>query len=282
VVDIADPYDGYNRCLPASPFLPAVLAECGVPAVSHGLDAVGPKFGVTHRHVLQAAGIAGRPAPADAAARLSDPDIGWTYIDQRAFVPKLHNLVPFRGAIVKRQVLTTVEVLARPIHGRNKTHLVTGYVHKPYPRIYALLARHAGFDSALLVRGVEGGVVPSLRQEGVCFNYQQMGEEQAFDIDPPTSASSKRARGAAAGRPAHHQPPRRRHRRRGRRAGHRQGRGTGRHGGLGGPARSRPTTAWSSRARWCSGTWAARTDLQAGADRIRAALDSGAAAQRLR
>jgi anthranilate phosphoribosyltransferase len=99
-------------------------------------------------------------------------------------VPKLHDLVPLRGTIVKRQVLTTVEVLARPIHGRHKTHLVTGYVHKPYPRIYALLARHAGFHSALLVRGVEGGVVPSLRQTGVCFNYQQMGEEQAFDIDP--------------------------------------------------------------------------------------------------
>ena len=184
VVDIADPYDGYNRCLPSSPFLPVVLAECGVPAVSHGLDAVGPKFGVTHRHVMQAAGIAVDLSPAAAAARLSDPNIGWTYIDQRAFVPKLHDLVPLRGTIVKRQVLTTVEVLARPIHGRNKTHLVTGYVHKPYPRIYALLARHAGFNSALLVRGVEGGVVPSLRQAGVCFNYQQMGEEQAFDIDP--------------------------------------------------------------------------------------------------
>jgi anthranilate phosphoribosyltransferase len=62
--------------------------------------------------------------------------------------------------------------------------LVTGYVHKPYSRIYALLARHAGFDSALLVRGIEGGVIPSLRQKGVCFNYQQHSEEQAFDIDP--------------------------------------------------------------------------------------------------
>jgi anthranilate phosphoribosyltransferase len=184
VVDIADPYDGYNRCLPSSPFLPVVLAECGVPAVTHGLDAVGPKFGVTHRHVLSAAGIDVDLSPADGAARLSDPNIGWTYLDQRAFAPKLHDLVPLRGTIVKRQVITTVEVMARPIHGRKKTHLVTGYVHKPYPRIYALLARHAGYDSALLVRGVEGGVVPSLRQPGVCFNYQQMGEEQSFDIDP--------------------------------------------------------------------------------------------------
>jgi anthranilate phosphoribosyltransferase len=184
VVDIADPYDGYNRCLPASPFLAPVLAECGVPAVSHGAEAVGPKFGVTHRHVLAAAGIDVDLTPAGAAARLADPAIGWSYVDQRAFAPKLHDLVPLRGTIVKRQVITTVEVMARPVHGRRKTHLVTGYVHKPYPRIYALLARHAGFDSALLVRGVEGGVVPSLRQTGVCFNYQQMGEEQSFDIDP--------------------------------------------------------------------------------------------------
>lgn len=184
VVDIADPYDGYNRCLPSSPFLPVVLAECGVPAITHGVDAVGPKFGVTHRHVLSAAGIDVELSPADGAARVSDPNIGWTYLDQRAFAPKLHDLVPLRGTIVKRQVITTVEVMARPIHGRKKTHLVTGYVHKPYPRIYALLARHAGYDSALLVRGVEGGVVPSLRQPGVCFNYQQMGEEQSFDIDP--------------------------------------------------------------------------------------------------
>jgi anthranilate phosphoribosyltransferase len=184
VVDIADPYDGYNRCLPAAPFLAPVLAECGVPVVSHGLDSVGPKFGVTHRHVLDAAGLPVDLSPAEAAARIADPDRGWSYLDQRAFAPKLHDLVPLRGTIVKRQVITTVEVMARPIHGRKKTHLVTGYVHKPYPRIYALLARHAGFDSALLVRGVEGGVVPSLRQQGVCFNYQQMGEEQSFDIDP--------------------------------------------------------------------------------------------------
>ena len=34
VVDIADPYDGYNRTIPASPFLAPLLAECGIPAFS--------------------------------------------------------------------------------------------------------------------------------------------------------------------------------------------------------------------------------------------------------
>jgi anthranilate phosphoribosyltransferase len=141
VVDIADPYDGFNRTLPASPFLPVVLAACGIPAVSHGVERMGPKYGVTHRQVLRAAGVPVNLAPEQAAARLGDPDIGWVYVDQEAFCPKLHRLSSLRTLIVKRPAITTAEVLIGPLRGRRKTHLVTGYVHKPYPRIYALLAR---------------------------------------------------------------------------------------------------------------------------------------------
>jgi anthranilate phosphoribosyltransferase len=184
LVDLADPYDGYNRTLPASPFLPALLAACGVPTVSHGLDSVGPKYGITHRHVLAAAGVPVDLSTGDAARRLSDPELGWTYVDQAQFCPRLHDLVGLRQKMIKRPVLTTVEVLAKPISGRNKTHFVTGYVHKPYPPVYAMLARHVGFDSALIVRGIEGGVIPSLRQEGKYFAYHDMGEEHGVDIDP--------------------------------------------------------------------------------------------------
>ncbi|WP_058555891.1 anthranilate phosphoribosyltransferase [Thiohalocapsa sp. ML1] len=282
VVDIADPYDGYNRCLPASPFLAPVLAECGVPAVSHGVDAVGPKFGVTHRHVLAAAGLPVDLSPTEAAARIADPAIGWSYLDQRAFAPKLHDLVGLRGTIVKRQVITTVEVLARPIHGRKKTHLVTGYVHKPYPRIYALLARHAGFESALLVRGVEGGVVPSLRQAGVCFNYQHLGEEQSFDIDPTALGIEQNVRAV----PLPDDLPT-----------------TSRPGDEIAVAVDVPATAKAAAQAGMAALEGSRgptydslvfagalilwhlgreQTLQAGADRMRAALDSGAAARRLR
>ena len=184
VVDIADPYDGYNRTLPASPFLPAVLAACGVAAVSHGVESMGPKYGVTHRQVLRAAGLPVNLSVEEAAARLADPARGWAYVDQQAFCPKLHQLAALRTLIVKRPAITTVEVLTRPLRGRRLTHLVTGYVHKPYPRIYALLAREAGFDSALLVRGVEGGVVPSLRQNGKAFYYHQRGDEQPVEFNP--------------------------------------------------------------------------------------------------
>jgi anthranilate phosphoribosyltransferase len=125
-------------------------------------------------------------SPAQAAARLADPAIGWTYVDQAHSNPGMHNLIPLRSQIIKRQVLTTVEVLSKPIMGRNKTHFITGYVHKPYPPVYADLAREAGFDTACIVRGVEGGVIPSLRQTGKYFHYHDKGAEIEATIDPTT------------------------------------------------------------------------------------------------
>jgi anthranilate phosphoribosyltransferase len=184
VLDMADPYDGYNRTLPASPFLPAVLAACGVPAFCHGVRSMGPKFGATHHQVLEAAGIDVEETPQGVAARLEDPAVGWGYLDQSRFAPKLYALTDLRRLMVKRPAITTTEVMAGAIVGRKSTHLVTGFVHKPYPRIYALLARHAGYDSALLVRGTEGGIIPSLRQTGKIWHYHAKGEEEEVDIKP--------------------------------------------------------------------------------------------------
>lgn len=184
LVDVADPYDGYTKCLPASPFLAPLLAACGMPAVSHGLDSVGPKYGATHRKVLAAAGLNVDLTPAAAAEQIGRADVGWAYVDQRAFCPGLHDLVPLRRSIVKRPVLTTVEVLVGPVRGRSRTHLLTGYVHKAYPRVYAMLARQAGFDSAVIVRGVEGGITPSLQQPANVFHYRNGGEEQLDPADP--------------------------------------------------------------------------------------------------
>jgi len=184
IIDVADPYDGYTRGLPVSPFLPAVFAACGVPAVSHGLEAVGPKYGVTHRKVLRAAGIDVDRDPQAAAAQIADPAVGWAYVDQKYSAPRLHDLIPLRTRIVKRPVLTTVETLTGPVRALARTHLMTGYVHKAYPAVYARLARHAGFASAAIIRGVEGGVIPSLKQPAKVFCYHDGGNEYAQEIHP--------------------------------------------------------------------------------------------------
>lgn len=187
VVDVSDPYDGFVRGVPASPFMPAVLAALGVNAVSHGLHEVGPKFGATHHKVLMAAGVNPLLTPEQATKQLEN--IGWTYIDQSCFAKTLHDLIPIRSRMVKRQVLTTVEVLLGPIRGKQKTHFMSGYVHKAYPPIYASLARHSGFDTAMFIRGVEGGIIPSLQQTGRLFYYHDRetvdtGAVEQRDISP--------------------------------------------------------------------------------------------------
>ncbi|CAC9621918.1 Anthranilate phosphoribosyltransferase-like protein [uncultured Gammaproteobacteria bacterium] len=183
LVDLGDPYSGYNRSIPVSSFLPPLLAELGLPTIIHGLDGVSPKFGLTHRHINEALGLDVNHSTAQAKIRLETPSIGWSYIDQANYCQGLHDLVPLRGRLIKRTVINTVETLIAPLRGKI-THSILGYVHKPYPPIYAHLVNASGMDSALLVRGVEGGVIPSLRQKGLMISYQGLTEQGRVDIDP--------------------------------------------------------------------------------------------------
>ncbi len=194
ILDLSDPYNGYNRTLPAAPFLPAVLAACGIASVSHGVETMSPKFGITHHRVLKAAGLPVDLTVEAAVSQIENASAGWAYVDQKAYCPALHALTDLRTNMVKRQVITTVEVLTGPIRGKHKTHLMSGYVHTPYTRVYAMLARHSGFDSCLMIRGVEGGITPSLRQNGRVFYYHQRGEEQAQDFNPADIGISQTVR----------------------------------------------------------------------------------------
>ena len=184
LVDIADPYNGYLRTLPATPFIPAVLAACGLPAFCHGVESVAPKHGLTARRIFRAAGVSTNLSPEQAGERVSHQAIGWCYLDQASFCPGLHGLAPLRDLMIKRTCISTLEVLAAPLRAGQKTHLLTGFVHKAYPRIYAMAARQAGFYSALILRGIEGGIVPSLKQPVTCFRYTNGGPEAAFQADP--------------------------------------------------------------------------------------------------
>ena len=61
---------------------------------------------------------------------------------------------------------------------------MTGFVHKAYPPVYTQLARHAGFGSAMIVRGVEGGCIPSLSQVSRYFGYHGNGEMVLNKLTP--------------------------------------------------------------------------------------------------
>ncbi|MGH8595712.1 MAG: anthranilate phosphoribosyltransferase, partial [Gammaproteobacteria bacterium] len=128
----------------------------------------------------------------------ADPGIGWAYVDQTSYAPQLHALTELRNLIVKRSVLNTAEIAIAPIRGHRKTHLITGYVHKNYPRIYALLARAARFDSALIVKGLEGGVIPALQKPARLFYYRADIELESIEVEPASLGSRRAERAARA------------------------------------------------------------------------------------
>jgi len=162
LVCLADPFDGYTRHLSMTPFIPPVLAACGLTALLHGVETVGPKHGITASKVYQLAGIDTERSCERVATQLAE--IGWGYIDQRVYAPDLFKLGELRDKIVKRTAVTTLERLLMPIKAEQRTHLVLGYVHKAYPEIYAGIAKQAGYASTLLIKGVEGGLAPALNK----------------------------------------------------------------------------------------------------------------------
>lgn len=175
---IADPFDGYVRHLPMSPFLPAVLAACGLPCIMQGLQSVGPKHGITAHQVLALYGVDVLADVEQLKAKLAN--IGWAYCDQSVVYPKLFAINSFRDLIVKRTAVTTLERVLKPISAKQKTHLLLGYVHKAYPDIYAAMSIQAGFGSALFVKGIEGGVTPALNKpvRSYCLSDGVMSKKQ--------------------------------------------------------------------------------------------------------
>ena len=184
VIDISEPYNGYLRGLSVTAFLAPLLAEMGEAAYSHGVESVGPKYGLTHHKVLKSLGINVDISVEEAAKQLADPKIGWAYVDQKAINPSLNNLVGLRERLIKRSALTTVEVLLKAISGKKETHFISGYVHSEYPPIYSELARFSGFETGAIIRGIEGGITPSLQQQGKYYSYYDKGEESLVELDP--------------------------------------------------------------------------------------------------
>jgi len=162
LVCLADPFDGYARSVSMTPFIAPVLAACGVNVLMHGVESVGPKHGVTAHKVYHLAGMNCFQSATRAAQCLAAQ--GCSYLDQSIYASELYRLRPLRDKIIKRTALTTLERLLMPVRGTRKTHLVLGYVHKAYPEIYGRIASLAGYDSVLLLKGVEGGLAPGLNK----------------------------------------------------------------------------------------------------------------------
>jgi anthranilate phosphoribosyltransferase len=163
LMTIADPFNGFNRHCPVMAFLPPVLAAAGLPTVSQGVKEMGPKFGVTHSQVLSAAGVNVDLTVKQAIQAIEQADLAWAFVDQAHASPAVFALQDLRTRMIKRPSLATLEKMVIPIKAKHN-HLQIGFVHKAYPPVLAWLSQQIGLSSALIIRGIEGGVLPTLRE----------------------------------------------------------------------------------------------------------------------
>jgi anthranilate phosphoribosyltransferase len=159
LIDLSVGYDGFNRTPCIWPFAAMELGRTGYPCIIHGTKEVSPKKGITPYKLLAEMDINPVMQNNEIIKRLENPDIGWAYIDQSISFPKLHALNEFRTRMVKRPILATIEKLLQPIKSTGKNIIVTGYTHPPYrQKTIDLIQHHNGFDSAVIIRGVEGSI----------------------------------------------------------------------------------------------------------------------------
>ncbi|MEK9726906.1 MAG: hypothetical protein VW397_02235 [Candidatus Margulisiibacteriota bacterium] len=159
LLDIATPYDGFNRNYFLQPFVSALLAAAGIPSILHGVKEVSPKKGVSTHKVLKEANKNVNFTLDDIKRQIETPNIGWGYIDQNQFCNALYKLNELRVNMVKRPVLATIEKWLRPVKA-NKTVCLTGFTHPPYKQKTLDIINHAKkYESLILIRGVEGSTL---------------------------------------------------------------------------------------------------------------------------
>lgn len=183
LIDIGDPYDGFNRNAYLNVFVASLLASVGVRVLLHGLDAVGPKYGVNAYKTLAASGKNVSKSIEAVAQDIEDPEIGWGFVDQSQSFAALYELKQLRREMVKRPLISTVEKLLQPIRAAGGNHLVVGYTHPPYKDMLRNLleARSELWQDYLIVRGVEGSTQLPIDKRARVI---RAGEDEDFFVSP--------------------------------------------------------------------------------------------------
>lgn len=154
LLQVADPFDGFNR-VPYFGFyaIPAVSAM-GLPAYGHSSRPLPPKFGITFEKIL--IDHYGLPEIADIEQRAElIEEFRFGYLGLQQSHPRLDDLRELRKEIVKRPMLSTLEKMLMPLKARKENYLATTYFHRGYETDMLAIARLSQFDKTVLGNGME-------------------------------------------------------------------------------------------------------------------------------
>jgi len=174
LLDVGSPYDGRNDYLVISPAASIVAVAAGAAIVMHGEKDLAPKHGVGVIDVLEALGV-DVEAPPEAVQR-SIEEMGFGFLRQRVFSPRLFALRDLRDEIALRSNLNTIEKLYNLAGAQ---YSIIGLTHMPYMEKMLEAARGMGFRRVLLVQGLEGNEDAPTHRPCRLFDCSEAGVEES-------------------------------------------------------------------------------------------------------
>ena len=134
LLQVADPFDGFNRTPCFGFYAIPVIAELGLPCYGHSAQGLPPKFGVTFQEILH---THYQVSPKALVNTRFLEEKGFCFIGLHQSHPKLEALRALRVEMVKRSALATFEKMLMPLQADGgKSILATIYHSRRTHRIY--------------------------------------------------------------------------------------------------------------------------------------------------
>ncbi|MEE1551311.1 MAG: hypothetical protein V1244_06770, partial [Nitrospinaceae bacterium] len=185
LIQIADPFDGFNRVPYFGLYIPPTLAAMGLPACGNSAPSLPPKLGITFENILTR--HYGIPSTGTHQQRIKlIKELRFGYINMQEAHPSLERLRNLRGEIVKRTMLSTMEKMLMPLQAQaGGNFLATGYFHHGYEVPMMAVARLSGFDCTLVGNGMEGTTLYGVHKPATVFVDSGNSEpkEVQFDLE---------------------------------------------------------------------------------------------------
>jgi len=174
LLQIADPFDGFQRIPYFGFYAIPILAELGLPTYGHSALPLPPKFGITFDDLL----VNHYQFPKSGNGRIKKIEkFKFGYLSTADTHPALENLRSIRAEIVKRPMLATLEKILMPLQAESKNYLATTYFHRGYEVSLTEIGKLSEFDRVIVGNGMEGTTLFGVHKEAKIFI--QNGDSEA-------------------------------------------------------------------------------------------------------
>jgi anthranilate phosphoribosyltransferase len=181
LLQIADPFDGFQRTPYFGFYVIPVIAELGLPTYGHSALPLPPKFGITFEDLL--VNHYQLTTSENGEQRIKKIEkFKFGYLRTFDTLPALENLRSIRTEIVKRPMLATLEKILMPLQAKGHNFLATTYFHRGYEVSLTEIGKLSAFDRVIVGNGMEGTTLFGVHKEAKVFIQNEDGEAQSHTL----------------------------------------------------------------------------------------------------